>query len=93
MRSPNPEQKTRPNDKNTNYSELCRPSNSLRENQRKRKKRPVHGPCKRTKKAIERVDTGDTEYIWRSWNGSQRGLEVLEIGKRIDTIQITRLIK
>ena len=46
------------------------------ENQRKRKERQAARPCKRTKKAMEHENDGDTHYNRCTRNGYQRLMEV-----------------
>ena len=36
-----------------------------------KKKRRVHGPCLRTKKAVKHESDGDTSCNWCTWNGPQ----------------------
>ena len=48
------------------------PSQRTTENQRKRKERQVFRRCQRSKKAVEHEGDSDTNYNWRTWNGSQR---------------------
>ena len=58
------------------------------------------GPWQRTKKKkkkkklVEYECNGDTNYNWRTWNGAPRlGLEKLETGRIIETIQTTALLR
>ena len=54
--------------KNLLYCGFCCSSSPQSENQRKRKKRQVLGPCQITEKVVERVGDGDTNCNWFTWN-------------------------
>ena len=50
----------------------------------------------RTKKTVEHESDDDTNYFWRAWNDLQslkKRPEVLRIGRRIQTIQTTALMR
>ena len=53
-------------------SGLCHPSRPHTENQRKRNKRRLLGPCHRIKKAVKYGSDGDTNYKLQAWKGPRR---------------------
>ena len=69
---------------------------SQSEKLRKRKKKKVLRPCQRIEKAAEYEGDSDTNCHWCSRNGPsslEKGLEKLDIGERIETIQTTPLLE
>ena len=71
-------------------------SDPLSKDKRKRKTRHIFSFCQNAEKTVEYEGDGDSDHSWNTWNGPKglvKRLGGLEIRGKIETIQITALLK